>query len=135
MTDEGVMQEKERRYIYNGDAPPPSSSGYAIRQNRRGTRRPVSTFTILLLIFTSGIAIVVYVNNILTVNRIAGEVRQLEQRLQEVRNANERLRAEVSTKSAVDRIAREASSRLGLKYAVEQPVYFPVDEEKLDMVK
>jgi cell division protein FtsL len=129
-----VMQEKERRYIYNGDVPS-SSSGYAIRQNRRATRRPVSTFTILLGIFTFGIVIVVYVNNILTVNRIAGEVRQLEQRLQEVRNTNERLRAEVSTKSAVDRIAREASSRLDLQYAVEQPVYFSVDEEKLDLVK
>ena len=134
MRHEGVMQEKERRYIYNGDVQP-SSSGYAIRQNRRGTRRPISTFTILVLIFTSGIAIVVYVNNILAVNRIADEVGQLEQKLQAVRNTNERLRAEVSRKSAVDRIAREASARLGLKYAAEQPVYFPVDEEKLDVVK
>ena len=132
--DQAVMQEKERRYIFNGE-PRPSTSGYAVRQNRRGTRRRISTFTLILGMFALGIASVLYINNILAVNQLALDVVQLEHKLQEIRNVNESLRADVSTKSALDQLAAKASAQLGLRYATEQPVFFPIDEDLSGKVK
>lgn len=131
---QAVMQEKERRYIFNGE-PRPSTSGYAVRQNRVATRRRVSTFTLILWMFALGIASVLYINNILAVNDLALEVGKLERRLQEIRSANDALRAEVSTRSSLDQLAAKASAQLGLRYATEQPVFFSVDEDLLDKVK
>ena len=131
---QAVMQEKERRYIFNGE-PRPSTSGYAVRQNRVATRRRMSTFTLILWMFAFGIVSVLYINNILAVNELALEVGKLERKLQEIRNVNDGLRAEVSTRASLDQLAGKASAQLGLRYATEQPVFFSVDEDLLDRVK
>ncbi len=125
---------RERRYIYGGE-PRPSTSGYAVRPNRKGTRRPVSTFSVILMLFGLGIAIVLYVNNILAVNQLAKERDDLRRRLQEIENVNRQLQAEVSKKAALERIGTVAAQELGLRYPTEQPVVFDVDESKLGKVK
>ncbi len=126
--------ERERRYIYNGE-PRSSTSGYAVRPNRPGTRRHVSTFSIILTLFGLGIAIVLYVNNILAVNLLAKECDQLRRRLQEIENTNKQLQVDVSHKAALERIGAVATQELGLQYATEQPVVFDIDEGMLDKIK
>jgi cell division protein FtsL len=125
---------RERRYIYNGE-PRPSTSGYAVRPNRHGTQRQVSTFSIILTIFAFGIAIVLYVNNILAVNQLAVEREQLSQRLQEIQNLNQQLQVEVSRKAALERIGAIAARELGLRYPTEQATLFNIDEGKLKKLK
>ena len=125
---------RERRYIYNGE-PRSSTSGYALRSNRHGTQRHVSTFSIVLTLFGFGIAIVLYVNNILAVNQLAMERERLSRRLQEIQNINSDLRAQVSKKAALERIGAVAAHELGLQYPTEQATLFDIDEGKLKKLK
>jgi cell division protein FtsL len=120
----------ERRYIYTGDTRP-TVPGYAVRANRRGVARRISTFNIILLLVAAGVTIVYYVHNILTVNRIALEISQLEQKYQSIKNANAALQAEVTKKAALDRIGAVAGEKLNMRYPVEQPVWLDVDTENL----
>ena len=125
---------RERRYIYNGDTPT-TTTGYAVRPNRRGTRRKVSTFNVIVLLFAMGIAGVLYVSSILRVNQLVYEVDQLDRRLKEITVTNQQLRAEVSLKAARERISAIAKDRLGMQDAVEPPTIIDVDTHELDKVK
>jgi cell division protein FtsL len=125
---------QERRYLYNGEFRP-STSGNVLRPNRRGMQPHVSTFSIILMLFGLGIAIVLYVNNILAVNQLAIEREQLSRRLKEIQNANTQLQVEVSRKAALERIGIVAARELGLRYATERPVVFDIDEGKLEKLK
>ena len=125
---------RNKRYIYNGDARSPAA-GYAFRPNKRGTRRRVSTFNLILLLFSAGIAIVLYVNNIITVNRLAFEVEKLHTKVDSIRNTNAALHAEVDRKAAQERIGPIAIGRLKLLYPREQPIWIEIDEAKLKKIK
>jgi cell division protein FtsL len=114
---------REKRYIYNGD-PPPSTAGYVIRPNRRGTHRKTSTFNIILALFTVGGLIVLCVNNIVTVNQLADDVGRLRTQEEECRDAVAVLRAEVERKSSRERIEKIATEQLGMTYPREQPAWF-----------
>lgn len=125
---------RERRYIYSGESRP-SASGYALRPNRKGTRRHVSTFSLILALFGLGVAIVLYVNNILAVNLLARERDELGRRLQEIENGNRQLQAEVSRKAALERIGDVAARELGLRIAPAPPEVLEIDESKLEKLK
>lgn len=145
--------KRERRYIYGGDS---GSSGNArttgttryagnagtaapavppAHSNRRVIRRRISTTNVMLVIFAVGLAIVVYVNNIITVNRLAHDVNELQQTYDRLRSSNAALQADVNRKSAMERIGDVASKELGLHHPAEKPVEFPIDEEALEALK
>jgi cell division protein FtsL len=158
MLKRAEADKRERRYIYSGDSPsgatkrpggtrrpgginePDAASGSTpsvtpLRSNRRVVRRRISTSNVMLTIFAIGIAIVLYVNNIITVNRLAREVNELQQTYDRLRSSNAALQAEVNRKSAMERIGEVASKELGLRHPAEKPVEFPVDEEALETLK
>lgn len=144
--------KRERRYIFSGDT---RSGGTArtgenarytgnartsspvspARSNRRVVRRRISTSNIMLAIFAVGIAIVLYVNNIITVNRLARDVNELQQTYDRLRSSNAALQADVNRKSAMERIGDVASRELGLRHPAEKPVEFPIDDEALEALK
>ena len=125
---------REKRYIYNGD-PPASTSGYVIRPNKRGTHRKISTFNIIVTLFAAGGLIVLCVNNIVTVNQLAGEVGKLQAQHEECLNTITLLRAEVEQKSSRERIERIATEQLGLSSPREQPIWFNVDPDALETLQ
>jgi cell division protein FtsL len=129
-----IAPEKEHRYVYNGN-PTPGAAGYAIRPNKRAARRTVSTFNIILLLFGCGVAIVLYVSNIITVNRLALEVDQLRTAHDKIENTNAILKAEINRKSGWDRIGRIAGEQLGLKYPTTQATRFDIDADDLEKVQ
>jgi len=120
------LPQPERRYIYNGENRPPDRTP-ALRPNKRPARRKVSTFNLIVLLFTAGIAIVLYVNNIIAVNHLAFEISQLQAKYDGLANANASLRAELSRKMALERISAVAADQLNLQHPAEQPVYFEID--------
>jgi hypothetical protein len=124
---------RERRYIYNGEARP-TTSGYAVRPNRRGEQRKISTFNIILLLFALGIAIVLYVNNILAVNQLMSETHELETRLNKIRGVRDELRSDVSMKGALDKIGPAAKEKLGLQ-SQGQPILIDIDTKQLEKLK
>lgn len=127
-------EHRDNRYIYNGDTKP-TAPGFALRGSRRATRRKVSTFNIIVVLFSAGISIVLYINNIITVNRLAYDINQLQVRYTTITNTNAALRAEVTRKAARERIGPIATEQLGLLYPAEQPVWIDVDEELLERVQ
>lgn len=124
---------RERRYIYNGEARP-TTSGYAVRPNRRGEQRKISTFNIIVLLFALGIAIVVYVNNILAVNQLLNETHELDIRLKDIQSVRDVLRSDVSKKGALDKIGPVAKERLGLQ-SQGQPILIDVDATQAEKLK
>lgn len=121
--------EPERRYIYSG-APAAGNAGYAIRPNRKAIRRKVSTFNLILLLFGIGGAIVLYISNIIAINRLSLDVELARERLRRVVNANSTLQSEVDRKLAADRIIPLAAERLGMHPAQRPPVWISIDWEK-----
>jgi cell division protein FtsL len=122
---------REARYIYSGDKHS-TATGYAMRPNKKGTRRRISTFNIIVLLFGAAIAVILYISNIIAINQLAVEVNQLRSTCDKIQNTNAALRAEISRKSGRERIALIATEQLGLKYPKEQPGWFEVDERKLE---
>ncbi|MBP1649517.1 MAG: hypothetical protein H6Q30_2962 [Bacteroidetes bacterium] len=125
---------RDKRYIYNGD-PQAHNPGYAVRPNRKVTRRKVSTFNLILCLFGVGIAIVLYVDNIITINRLAFEANQLQTKYDGIMNRNATLRAEVTRKAALERINKTATEQLGLVFPPEQPTLFNVDQDKIESLR
>jgi len=126
---------REARYIYGGEARPSSTVGAATpRPNRRVTRRRFSTFNTILGLFGVAMIIVLYVNNILTINQLAGDVGKLQARLDAIQNVNASLRAEITRRSSWERIGRTATEQLGLVFPKEQPLGFTIDESTLRKV-
>ena len=142
--------KRERRYIYGGDSGYARTTGAArhagnartaappvppARSNRRVIRRRISTTNVMLAIVAVGLAIVLYVNNIITVNRLAHDVNELQQSYDRLRSSNAALQADVNRKLAMERIGNVASRELGLHHPAEKPVEFPIDEEALEALK
>lgn len=125
---------RDKRYIFNGD-PQARTPGYAVRSNRKVTRRKISTFNLILWLFGFGIAIVLYVDNIIAINRLAFEVNQLQTKYDAVLNTNAALRAEVTRKAAFERIGKNATEQLGLKFPTEQPTLFDVDQDRIESLR
>ncbi len=122
--------ERDNRYIYNGEATP-AAARYTIRQNRRVIRRSMSTFNLLAVVLGIGLAIVVYVNNVITMNRLSAQIGELEKQLKDLQYKNAVLTAEVNKKSGWERIGTIAGEQLGLRHASEPPVPIDIDQDKL----
>lgn len=125
--------ERDRRFIYNGD-PQAVTPGYAIRPNRRVVRRRRSTFNIIVTLFGLAVGIILYISNILAVNRLVMQIHDLEKASDKIRNTNEALRADINRKSAWNRIGKTATDDLGLVYPKDPPQWFEVDEALIEEV-
>lgn len=121
-----ATENRRRRFVYNGE-PGASQSEYLTRGNRPLKRRKKSPFKIVSLLVVVSALIVFYVWNKITVNRLAGEVEVLGEKLKKTESMNEVYRAEINRKSNLDKITKLAADRLEMVFASEQPVWFEVD--------
>jgi cell division protein FtsL len=125
---------REHRYVY-GDTPGSTRPQYAIRPNKKAVGRKVSTFYLIVVLFSLGVGIVAYINNIIVVNRLAAENNQLQTQYDKVTNTNAVLKAEINRKSGWERIGKIAGEQVGLHYAKEQPELFDVDEALMNQAR
>jgi hypothetical protein len=128
----GPTGSRERRYVYSGTGRPP---GAAPRNNRRILRQRISAFNFILSIFVIGVGIVLYIHNMLAVNYLVMEVSQLRSRLDSLSNVEARLEADVSRKSALDKIGAVAVGELGLRHPTGQPGVLEIDPERLHRIR
>lgn len=120
---------RERRHIYSGD-PQERIAGYAARPNRKAVRRTRSTFNLIIAIFGAGAAIVLYISNILAVNRLAQEVADMQREYEKLVSANQVLRADLDRKSSLERVGAIAAEKLGLVHATRRPIPVTVDKDR-----
>ncbi len=126
--------DEDRRPNFGRD-PQAATPGYAIRPNRRATRRKISMFSIVLMLMALGAGTVFYISNVIAVNRLAVEVSDLRAKLEKVQNTNASLHAEINKKASWDRIGKIATEELGFQYTKEQPGLFHIDQGKLDELR
>ena len=125
----------ERRYIYGGEKRTvPADGTVPARPNRRVTHRRFSTFNTIVMLFGLSLVIVLYVNNILTIDQLASDIGKLQTRYAAIQNVNAGLRAEINRKSSWERIGRTATEQLGLVFPKEQPQGFTIDASALSRV-
>jgi cell division protein FtsL len=132
---------RENRYVYGGGqqgAGPGSGtgtgnvSGYAVRQNKHGVRKRMSTFNFIVGLFALGILVVLYINNTIAVDELTGECNGLRRKKQHQLDLNAALQAEVNKKSSLERVGRIAVEKLGMQYPREQPQVFEVPSDLKD---
>jgi hypothetical protein len=124
-----VATKREHRYVYNG-TPGGGTTPYGSRPNKRGIRRKVSTFNIILLLFGLGGGVVFYVHNIITINRLSAEIDKLRARHDQLVKEIAELRSDVSIKSSWDVIGGLAAAR-GLRPAQRQPEWITIDRDRI----
>jgi cell division protein FtsL len=137
---------RENRYVYGGGAangPGPGSgtgavpgtgnvAGYAVRQNKHGVRKRMSTFNFIVGLFAIGILVVLYINNTIAVDELTGECNALRRKKQHQLDLNAALQADVNKKSSLERVGRIAVDKLGMQYPREQPQVFEVPQDLRD---
>ena len=125
------------RYIYNGDVVadhPVSGPQREVLANRRAVRRKHSTFNIVSGLFLLAALSLLYTGNVIAVNQLMKEVNDLNNRYSTIVSNTEVLKAEIARKSSLDRISLTAKEELGLTNPKEPPVWFEVDQDKVDEV-
>ena len=116
----------DRRIVYNGEFVSPAKETIS-RNNRPVKRRKRSPFTFMFILVTASIVVVFYIWNKIAVNRLAGEVNDLQNQYQKILSANEILRAEINQKSKLERIGKIATDKLGMTYPKDQPIWFELN--------
>lgn len=126
------------RYIYNGNvAADPwrlgaTAPGYVVRPNKKAVRRKHSTFNIVSGLFLLAVVSLLYTGNVIAVNQLMKEVNDLSRRYNSIVSGNEVLKAEIARKSSLDRISTMAKEEVGLTNPKEPPVWFEIDQDKLE---
>jgi cell division protein FtsB len=115
--------------------PQANTAGYAVRPGKRAAGRRLSTFNIVVFLFCLGLAIVLYIGNVIAVNQRAFEVNELRATLDKINNTNSALQADINRKSSFDRVSTIAQEQLGLQFPREQPAQFTIDQDKVQEVE
>jgi len=126
---------EDGRYIYNGgiaSVPQSYPSAGPRPANRKAVRRKHSTFNIVGALFILAAACLLYTGNVIAVNQLMKEVNDLTVRYNTIASNNEVLKAEIARKSSLDRIGTMAKDELGLVNPKEPPVWFEIDQDKVD---
>lgn len=77
-------------------------------------RRLLNRWSIFALIFVSAVATVLYVSNVIAINRLLKETDTLRRSVDSIRIVNHSLRTEVYRLQSSERITRIATERLGM---------------------
>ena len=99
-----------------------------LRVNKRVTRRKVSTFSVIVLLFAAASAIVLYIGHIIALNHLAVEADRLRTEYDELLQTRGKLQAEIDRKSARERIVRIATTRLNLRLPTGQARWITVED-------
>jgi len=81
------------------------------------------------------IAIVLYVGNVITVQQLLKEVSDEQAKLQQIRNDQEMLKAQINKMSSLERIRATAEGELGLHNPKGPPQWIAVDANKVQEIE
>jgi cell division protein FtsL len=135
-----LSTKPQRRQIYNGTMPVPPQSELPRGttqppSNRRFTKRNVSPFNIILVLMATAAAIVLYISNIIAVNQLVNDISKVENKLQDITNDQQILRAQINQKSSLEQVRKRAEEELGLRNAADIPDWLTVDPDKIQNVE
>jgi len=125
-----------RDLVYNGpmtqdESVPRSAPMPGVQRNRRSTKRKVSPFNVVHLLFAVAVVSVLYISNILAVSRLLREIDVLENTHRRLQDEQELMRADINRLSSLERVERVASEQLGLGTPTSVPVWLEVDQDRI----
>ena len=115
----------------NDDAPvekPVKESPTLVRQ-----RRLLNRWSIFALVFVSALATVLYVNNVITVDKLLRETQAMKKSADSLRDVNQSLQTEVFRLQSAERVTRIATERLGMMPPPQAPTVIEADGEEGDV--
>ncbi len=120
--------------IYGGS--PPSSQDEFAKQaleakNKAVTPRKRSPFNVMVTMVLIAVAIVLYVGNVIAVQQLLKDVNDRQERLQQILNEQEVLKAQINRMSSLERIRTMAEGTLGLRNPNGPPEWIEVDSSKI----
>ena len=129
-----------RDMVYNGTETIPSketttTDGTPLAFNKKQSRRKVSPFTIILILFGVAIASVLYIGNILAVGRLMAQNNQLQIKHRQILNGQELLKVQINRLSSLERIQQVARDQLGLQNSKQLPVWIEIKPERVNQVE
>lgn len=96
-------------------------------------KKGLNTFNIIMILIITAIIIVVYINNVISVDRLLIETTALQEREADLKMQGEQIRASINLLSSYTRIREIAVSRLNMEHNRQQPtsldVYIPSASE------
>jgi cell division protein FtsL len=129
-----------RDMVYNGTdtmsiKETTTPDGIPLAFNKKGSRRKVSPFTIILILLGGAVASVLYIGNILAVGQRMAQNNQLQMKHRQILNGQDLLKAQIDRLSSLDRIQQIAHDELGLQNSKQLPVWIEINPERVNQVE
>jgi len=86
----------------------------------------------MLTLSILAVGIVLYINNILTVNQLVKETAELQATYDQLLSTNAKLQADISRKSSLEKISSMAAEQLGMQGTADSISEFPIDGDVLE---
>lgn len=123
-------------FIYNGERPGPFSQDDFVRQtiaarNKAINRRRVSTFNLMLSLIAAAVGIVLYIGNVIAVEQLLKDVNDEQQKLRQILDGQEMLKAQINRMSSLERIRKMAEADLGLRNPNTSPQWIVIEGDKV----
>lgn len=93
-------------------------------------RRLLNRWSIFALVFVSALATVLYVNNVITVDRLLRDTEAMRKSVDSLRTVNQSLQTEVFRLQSSERVTRIATERLGMTPPPQAPTVFTAEGEE-----
>lgn len=93
-------------------------------------RRLLNRWSIFALVFVSALATVLYVNNVITVDRLLRDTEAMRKSIDSLRTVNQSLQTEVFRLQSAERVTRIATERLGMVPPPQAPTVFSEEGEE-----
>ena len=120
----GTMREASKEFI--------SGSEQLHARNRKGTRRKVSPFNIVMLLIGIAVAVVLYISNILTVGRLLIQINNMQAQHVKLLSEQELLRAQLNKLSSLERIQKISIEELQLRNPAQVPASIEINPERVE---
>jgi cell division protein FtsL len=91
-------------------------------QEAKKPRKEITTFTIVMILVAASVLVVIYIGNVVAVDRLVSEIAVLERREAELKQQGENIRASINVLSSYMRIKRIATDSLHLQHSGQQPL-------------
>lgn len=119
------------RFVYKGsDGPLPSD--VLVRKNRPVQKNRPPLFRTIFLIFCLIMLGVFAIKNIITVDRLADEIKRMHDDYSLIENKNKLLQADIDNKSGISRIKAIAIRELNMKESRNETIWLEIDEDNLN---
>ncbi|NTW48337.1 MAG: hypothetical protein HGB19_01115 [Chlorobiales bacterium] len=104
------------------DESKPDASRRRLKAEAHQRIESILTLRTFVLLVGSTIVLALYIYNVISINRLAGEAEQLRQHVEETRSLNTILEARLHKLQRVEHISSVAYEELGLRVKTEMPV-------------